>query len=316
MTTQTQTVGICVATYKRPAGLARLLDSLGALTIPDHHEVAIFVVDNDAEGSAAKVVDGCVHRYAPATNVSIAYDVVPTQGIPFVRNRGTEMALEAGASWLVFIDDDEWAEPNWLIELLAAAHRHGVAIVSGFVQAEYETTPPQWAVDLGTFQRRTWPDGHDLDYAITANVLVASNILAGNSRPFDETLRFSGGSDLQLFHRLHREGHRIVFAPCARTHEIIPATRMNKTWAIRRQYRRGVNRSTTLRSLDFGPKTVLKRIIGAGKELLAGGAIFAAGSLRGEIERLRGKTRMAYGWGMLIGLSGHKYEEYRVTHGS
>jgi succinoglycan biosynthesis protein ExoM len=314
--TDSRTVGICVATYKRPTGLSLLLTSLAELEIPDSHDIAVVVVDNDAEGSGRAIVDAWVEQHSTTPNVSIAYGVEPTQGIPYVRNLGTEMALAAGADLLAYIDDDEWAEPAWLDELVSAMHRHSAPIVSGFVQAEYESPPPQWAVDLGTFQRKTWPDGHKLDYAITANVLLDAQILRGEHRPFDETLRFSGGSDLQLFQRLHREGHNIVFAPLARTHEVIPATRMNKQWAIRRQYRRGLNRSTTLRLLDFGPKTVTKRIFGAGKEVAFGCLIYLGGVARGEVERLRGRTRLAYGWGMLIGLTGRQYDEYRITHGS
>lgn len=303
-------IAICVATYKRPIGLDRLLTSLAAVEVPEGHSMTVIVVDNDEEGSARSVVDEVRPR------LDVAYDVEARQGIPFVRNRGTELALERGADLLVFVDDDEWADPDWLRELVAARARHGAPIVSGYVVAEFEEDPPEWAVEVGAYQRKTWPDGHELDYAITANVLVDATVLAGDTRPFDESLRYSGGSDLQLFHRLHRAGHRIVFAPSARCHELIPASRVDEAWVLKRQYRRGVNRSTTLRSVDFRPATVAKRLAASLVEIGAGLATMAIGTFRGDIRRLRGRMRVSYGTGLAVGLTGRHYEEYRTTHGS
>ena len=48
-------VSICIATYRRPAGLARLLASLAAMKRPSGCSVETIVVDNDARGSAADV---------------------------------------------------------------------------------------------------------------------------------------------------------------------------------------------------------------------------------------------------------------------
>jgi GT2 family glycosyltransferase len=48
-------VSICIATYRRPRGLARLLDSLERLKLPPDLVVETIVVDNDAEGSALSI---------------------------------------------------------------------------------------------------------------------------------------------------------------------------------------------------------------------------------------------------------------------
>jgi hypothetical protein len=42
-------VSVCVATYRRPAGLARLLASLGRMKLPAGLRVEILVVYNDPE---------------------------------------------------------------------------------------------------------------------------------------------------------------------------------------------------------------------------------------------------------------------------
>jgi len=305
------TIAVCVATYKRPLGLRQLLGSLAALSTPVGWSIEVIVVDNDEEASARTTVQ----QVESETSMTIVYDVEPRQGIPLVRNRGTELAIERGATWLAYIDDDERAEPAWLVELLATANRHDAPIVAGRVIPEYEAEPPDWVIEIGTFARKTWPDGHELDYAITASVLLDREILGDDTRPFDERLRFSGGSDLQLFNRLYRDGHKIVFSPTALSHELIPQSRMNTGWALKRQYRRGLNRSTTLRLLDFRPRSILKRLIAGAVALMMGAGLWAAGLWRGSTARLKGRLRMAYGRGLLMGLTGRKYDEYKVVHG-
>jgi len=48
---------ICIATYLRPLGLARLLDSLERLKLPSGLRVETIVVDNDEDGSARSIVE-------------------------------------------------------------------------------------------------------------------------------------------------------------------------------------------------------------------------------------------------------------------
>jgi hypothetical protein len=51
------TVAVCVITYRRPVGLARLLEAFAKLEIDDTIAPTIVVVDNDPEGSARPAVD-------------------------------------------------------------------------------------------------------------------------------------------------------------------------------------------------------------------------------------------------------------------
>ena len=97
------TVTVCVATYKRPDGLRKLLDSLQQQV--DAPPFEIVVVDNDREESARRVVE------AAKGDPAIRYLVEPRRGLAQVRNRSV---AESQATFLAFIDDDEWATPRWL----------------------------------------------------------------------------------------------------------------------------------------------------------------------------------------------------------
>jgi len=270
----------------------------------------VVVVDNDSEGSARPTI-----ALLNDTDLDLVYEIEPRQGIPYARNRTTELAFERGTDELIFIDDDEWVEAGWLVELIEGRSRHQCPIVMGSVIAEFEEPPPAWAVETDGYQRRIRPDGTELDFAITANVIVDADILGEDHRPFDESLRFGGGEDLLLFQRLNRDGHRIVSVPGARAHELVPNSRVNKTWLVRRHYRRGLNRSVVLRLLNFGVGTVVKRLGASVYEVAAGTTTLIRGLAKGPSTRLRGRMRVAYGFGLLVGLTGRQNDEYKTIHG-
>ena len=50
--------------------------------------------------------------------------------------------------------------------------------------------------------------------------------------------------------------------------------------------------------------------------MVLGVSMLAAGLLHGRVTRLKGMRACAYGAGMLVGLPGIRYEEYRQPRGS
>lgn len=107
-------VAVCVITYKRPIGLARLLDGLNALTFAgDPPCVRCIIVENDESGTAATVCDEARAGF----RWELESYTEPRRGIPFARNTAVARALET-ADFIAFIDDDEVPEPTWLDELL------------------------------------------------------------------------------------------------------------------------------------------------------------------------------------------------------
>lgn len=109
-------VGICVATFRRPGRLRKLMKGLVSLSfrhvpVPN---VVVVVADNDPElGEAAQVCKEFEHGRWP-----IIYTPEPHRGISYARNAAVKTAIESGAEWIAFIDDDEVPLPFWLDELL------------------------------------------------------------------------------------------------------------------------------------------------------------------------------------------------------
>ncbi len=60
----------------------------------------------------------------------------------------------------------------------------------------------------------------------------------------------------------------------------------------------------------------MRRIGNGVVQILTGAGRIAVGSIRGKAHWFNGVTQVAFGCGMLTGLTGRRYQEYETTHGS
>lgn len=305
------TVTVCALTYRRPRLLERLLDGLAEMASPGGEvDTRILIIDNDPTASARSIVEA--HR--ARSPWPIEYAVEPERGIPAARNRAVQ--LTRNADFLVFIDDDERPDTNWLRELIAVQRRTGADAVMGRVDPEFEVEPPRWVRAGRFFERRRFPDGSEMNFGTTSNALVAAHVFPTDRDAFDRSLTLSGGSDLRFFREVRLAGHRIVWADDAVVTEVFSPSRVTIRWLVLRQYRRGINRSTDLRLLGASFTRVAKRVGLGFAQIGYGVAMLAVGLFRGRVTFVKGCERIAYGTGLLAGLLGIHYEEYRTIHGS
>ena len=98
-----------------------------------------------------------VYVHCPAANISIA------------RNACLD---NCSGDFLAFIDDDETASPEWLVELLAVAAATGADAVLGPVSAVYDDAAPGW-MQRGDFHstQPVWVGG-EIRTGYTCNVLL------------------------------------------------------------------------------------------------------------------------------------------------
>lgn len=303
------TVAVCALTLSRPAGLAELLDGLADLEPPEHVDVRVVIVDNDPAGSGAPVVDAARERLP----WPITYVVEPRRGIPFGRNRAI---AEAGpVDFVAFIDDDEVPDPRWLVELVAMQRRTGADVVTGPVDRTFEQPPPRWIEDGGFFDRERFADGERLDYATTSSVLIATRILPADQPAFNEAMALTGGTDTHFFERARLEGRVMVWAEKARVTETIPPSRVSARWLLTRSYRRGITLSLCLLDLRDSPMARARRAVLGVLEIGEGIARTVLGIPSGRIGVVKGLKHVWFGVGLIAGLFGRRYEEYRTIHG-
>jgi GT2 family glycosyltransferase len=305
-------VAICALTFLRPHGLRQLLDALSLLRVPPEVSVQAFIVDNDPDRSAEPVVAD----HAVNAPFAITYHGEPARGISHARNAAVREATSWGADWICFIDDDEWPDPAWLHEFLETAATTGADIISGPVEAVFESTPPEWVVQGRFFEGRRHGHNASMHYATTSSVMIRREILDAVDGPFDPAFGMSGGEDTHLFAQLRERGHSLVWSDRALVFETVPASRTTSQWLLQREFRRGQTLGLSLRHRNPSPFLLAKRAAKGVLEIGAGLATTALGLPRGKAHWFRGVRRTGFGYGILSGLVGRQLQEYEVIHGS
>ena len=216
---------ILICTFDRPVLLQRLLS---ALALQAHvHDCTTIVVDNGPHSSEAIVS-------AFLSSLNIIYDRISERGLVIARNRAMSLALALQPQFIVFIDDDEVPEADWLANLIHRIEETGADLACGPVLPEYTEPPPRWATEGGFFEGSGDPPG-------TENLILrASSIPADKGQWFRPEFNLSGGEDYEFLSRLIANGAMHVVAEAAVVRETVPPSRLRRRYIWRRGLRDGV----------------------------------------------------------------------------
>jgi succinoglycan biosynthesis protein ExoM len=212
--------------------LAAVLDDLSRQTLVP---MEVVVVDNDADGSAATVVDA--HRRS-GPPFALHYAVQPLKNIALTRNRTVEMAA---GEWMAFIDDDERAPPEWLARLDAAATAYAADGVLGPVEPLVPAEAPAWIRRGKFYDFPRMASGKVVppNRLRFGNVLLRGRLMREIDICFDPAYGLTGGEDGDLLSRLALAGARIVWCDEAVVCEPIEHSRLSLAWLLRRSLRGG-----------------------------------------------------------------------------
>jgi succinoglycan biosynthesis protein ExoM len=251
MNNDSKHIGVCVCTYKRPELLKRLLRELAGQETDGLFTYSVVVVDNDQLRSAATVVSD----FAATSTMPVTYFVEPVQNICMARNRAIENA--AGDS-IVFIDDDEFPDKQWLLMLYKAAERDDVDGVLGPVRSHFDEKPPDWVIGCKFFDRPGHPTGFVIWWTEgrTGNVLLKKRLFTPGETPFDPA--FHRGGDTDFFRRMHLKGSVFIWCDEAVVYEVVPPSRWTRAFMLNRALLRG---SITVKNPDFEVRSVGKSIV-------------------------------------------------------
>ena len=228
-------IAICISTYKRPILLQKLLCSLANQRTDAGFSYSIVVADNDAMESAREIIAEIAANYP----VPLSYCTEPRRNIAHVRN----MSLKQSRGELIaFIDDDEFAEDDWLNQLHHTLITHDCAGVLGPVRPLYPPGTPEWIQRGGFFERPEHKTGFVMPWqgCRTGNVLFRRSIIAGLEFPFNPEFG-TGGSDVDFFRRMIACGHRFIWSNEAYVHEEVSPTRWTRRILMKRALLRGQN---------------------------------------------------------------------------
>jgi len=254
---------ICICTFRREELLNRLLKRL--LELQQDNNLFTFscvVVDNDENGSAAKVVSS----YQSQGRLEFIYLCELERNFAVVRNRAVRAA---SGDFIAFIDDDEIPEHDWLLRLIETCRRLKCDGVLGPVRPFFEIPPPRWLEKSGLCNRPPHPTGLVLDWQQTrsGNVLLRRDIFEPGGIWFDSAYR-TGGEDVDFFKRAIAAGRKFVWCEEAPAYELVPLERMRLAYHLRRallqgsiSLKYGVGKNRFADWLRIGAKSLLALVI-------------------------------------------------------
>jgi succinoglycan biosynthesis protein ExoM len=306
-------VAICIATYKRPRGLRRLLVSLRELKFykSKNPDWQIVIVDNDASMPTRNLIESLRDSFS----IPLIYGVEPERGIASARNRAVQLA--GNVDFIAFIDDDEVAESRWLDELLSTQNKLGVDIVNGPVIPRFEQPVPPWVLKGCFYNRRRFTTGTKIKWANTGNVLIKTCWLHAVPGPFNKKLNFSGGEDTLFFSQVYRMGAKMIWADEAIVEEFNPPSRVSANWILMRAFRAG--NGTSICEIAIGSSFTEKsiRFFKSVMHVFLGFLLLVPESMyRGYAGVIRSLMHISFGMGGISGLFGKRFMEYKSTHGN
>jgi succinoglycan biosynthesis protein ExoM len=241
------TVVVSALTCHRSETLEKLLQEFSEMTLPSDTRTILLIVDNDKEGSAESLVRRYQSRIA-----DLRYVIEPRPGIPVARNRALTESLEMQADALCFIDDDEYPDSQWLINLVAHWRETHAGLIGGPVQVaptDSKASLLQKLINRSLAARQDrkneasaqWPRRGRRPTIVTNNWLCDLRWARDAGIQFDEDLLVTGGSDTDFYRNALQMGCKTSWCSDAIVYEIMGRQRLT----LRYQFWRGASQSIT-----------------------------------------------------------------------
>jgi len=263
------TVSVVVASRNR-AGL--LVSAEASLQIQRlaKEQYEVILVDNGSTDGTAAMISWWEHSERNVRGIR-----VETPGLSRARNAGIRAAR---GKLVAFLDDDAFAWPEWLQQVIEAFDEAGekAACVGGRVEPWWGRPRPRWlgdgllgfvsALDLG--ESPCWLPSDRSVYGTNMAFRRECLIEVGC---FDERLgRRDGlllsGEEEDVQHRLRRAGYGIYYDPRIVVRHRVPEERLTPRWFVRRAYWQGVTERMSSRAGGEGPLARMLRAAGGTAE--------------------------------------------------
>jgi len=238
---------VCIPSFRRPQYLRRTLQSLAEQRT--HRRFTVVIVENDAMGCESVPV---AIEFLRAGKLQGLCVVEPRQGNCQAINAAFETALDTfpSAAYLLMIDDDEIASPDWLEQMVSAAEATGADIVGGPVFPNFDDEAKRNLRRHPAFWPAYESSGPVPVIYGCGNCLIRRTVFAGlEDSSFDLRFNFLGGGDTDFFVRCRRAGMRFHWNADAVITETVPQSRTSLGWLALRGLRIGaINYHVELKS--------------------------------------------------------------------
>ena len=229
---------VLMATYNGSRTLPLVLDAHCKLDSP-RGGWKLVIVDNGSTDDTKKIIASFTSR------LPLSYIFEPRVGKNVALNTG--LASVEG-DLVVFTDDDALPQPDWLVQLRAAADSQpSFSVFGGTIVPHWERPPESWILPFWWLLAITdpeWREGPtDIGRAYGPNMAMRSEIIRAGHR-FDPSLgpmgpRYQMGDEAELLERLGKAGYKGWHCKGAVVAHIIRTNQMQKKWMLRRAVAHG-----------------------------------------------------------------------------
>lgn len=238
---------VAALTRQRLIMLQDLLQSWQALRIPPDCQVDFLIVENDHKENSRAIVEAYTNGMGQ-DDKRLSYTLEPELGIPFGRNHAARYAIKHGADLLVFMDDDEMADPAWLERLVSGYRRSKAVLLGGPMRAQksrrrplswwqgllYQGIANRYARNEARAARRADLTDASRVTIITSNWLAETDLFAKHGIWFDETMCHTGGTDAKFYHEARAKNLQTGWVHDAVVYETVTLNRLSFWYQLKR----------------------------------------------------------------------------------
>jgi glycosyltransferase involved in cell wall biosynthesis len=238
-------ISIIICTRNRALLLRKAIASVVSQNFPQS-EYEVVIVDNGSTDQTSDIAREFQDR------AQIRYIQEKRVGLCIARNTGWRVAE---GRYIAFFDDDAIACPGWLQAIRRAFEdpERPIGVVGGRVRPIWEREPPSWLadeiagsltiVDWGPFDKTI--DDLRREWLVGANMAVPKAILleVGGFHPWLDRVGSSllSSGDVYLQREIIRRGFCCQYVPQIAIKHLVPTSRLNQRWFLRRFFWQGVS---------------------------------------------------------------------------
>ena len=236
---------VVLCTHNHADRLKTTLSGLNALRQPEA-AWELLIINNASTDETQEVLNRNDWRLGDLP-VRIVFE--PKLGIANARNSGIK---ESNGEYVIFLDDDETPESNWLVEYELAIHEWHPDALGGCIEVLFEgSNRPQWLQDdlLGFLGQLS--HGTESKWLLESNTSIFTGNAGFRKSIFEkigyfdtnlgrEGIRNSGGEDVDMYRRMVDSNMKIRWVPDAVIYHRIQASKLRKSYFHELHFRQGL----------------------------------------------------------------------------
>lgn len=249
---------VAIPTTFARGDLEPLLSSLLEAAEHSIYEVRVLVIDNSGGGYSQQ------SWIQDIEDERLLFEREKRPGVVHARNRALDVFYAGNDSDLVFLDDDQIVDSDWINSLGDARLAYPNVVLSGPVDYIVPANVEDLYVRKYFSSMRQFQEGEVLRNTGTGNTMIPRAALESKNLPkFDERFNRIGGEDTDFFGRL-TQTKGVTIIGCCRfpVFEIVDADRMNRRWIRSRLKLSGVSRAELLNSRVGAVGEATRRMFG------------------------------------------------------